>query len=376
MRCLISPGERDVEAVQRPGRDLQASAVFGAGYAEDAFLRPSIFGTINTEDMEAMQAERKEYDEDNALRQQDAKCKIVAEDVETMVDLLRVANEEIEEDWMDQIMPGNIYRVLAFGGIGTDGYKYAMKIFYAMLVVLIQWIAPPYLFLAQVYDWESKVNATAINTTNFDMFKVQGQLDLTKWHPSLMEWQVMPCTKMLQVLFITVFALNALWVLVDDCEAFEQADRLWDYLNRLTDIEFHGEYWLWLGALTHCWLVTWSVAAHFVLIGSCTDFKDVVFDSLGMLFLYNLDDVGGDLGFLDDDDWRGAQLKWMYDQMVMTQWPDHRDVDDEQDNHPMSCVCSCAYGAAKLILSTFLVVLPILSIITPWEDLMKAPAAK
>merc|ERR1712046_287537 len=37
---------------------------------------------------------------------------------------------------------------------------------------------------------------------------------------------------------------------------------------------------------------------------------DVLFDALALLFLFNLDDIGGDLELFGDDAWPGARLQW------------------------------------------------------------------
>jgi len=42
--------------------------------------------------------------------------------------------------------------------------------------------------------------------------------------------------------------------------------------------------------------------------------KDILFDALALTFLYNLDDVAGDLSFLEDQ-WNGEMLGDMYGKM-------------------------------------------------------------
>lgn len=405
--CAAVAVASDLEAPGRPRTRLAASAQHGMNDDQEdtsssqELIRkhtPGRFGRnayFSPEDQALINAEDAEFEEDARLRQTSAKQAITSDKQTTMAELMLTAYEEIEDDWISHVLPGNIYRVLAFHGIfrdkcaeckgrgmfnredclceacdgtgkverfSTDWFKSLMKLIATLLIVLIQWLAPPYLFFAQVYDWKTGTS-----------MEVDGYVDVGAWELSASELRDMPFTKSLQFLFIALFILNAMWVLVDDHETFNQMDHLWDYLNCLTDINFTGEYWLWLGSLTHCWLVIWSVLAHFILIGKCDDFKDVVFDSLGMLFLYNLDDIGADLGFLEDDDWYGGQLKWMYDNIVVTKWPEDREVDDEKDDHAMTNVCRCAFWFTRVFTLVCFCVLPVLSLVTPWAAVVTSP---
>merc|ERR1711972_1142019 len=44
--------------------------------------------------------------------------------------------------------------------------------------------------------------------------------------------------------------------------------------------------------------------------------KDCIMDSLGLLFLFKLDDISGDISFVSEDAWPGYELGWVYDNMV------------------------------------------------------------
>lgn len=66
----------------------------------------------------------------------------------------------------------------------------------------------------------------------------------------------------------------------------------------------YDRFWTTLGQLTNMWCCMWSVAAMPVLFFTEMDAKDIVYDSLGMLFLFSLDDIAGDAFHylaLDDD---------------------------------------------------------------------------
>merc|ERR1712194_425093 len=80
-----------------------------------------------------------------------------------------------------------------------------------------------------------------------------------------------------------------------------------------------------------------------VVVGASESPKDVMFDALGLLFLYNLDDIGGEFGFVDEDDWPGVRLGWIYQEMVLHDWkPEDEDpFDDEEGAQVELCKSGC-----------------------------------
>merc|ERR1712013_452236 len=68
---------------------------------------------------------------------------------------------------------------------------------------------------------------------------------------------------------------------------------------------------LYFGAIMNAWVVVSMSLIVYFLLGASDSVADVILDALGLAFLYNLDDVGGDLGLLDKDDWPGIQLAWL-----------------------------------------------------------------
>ena len=86
--------------------------------------------------------------------------------------------------------------------------------------------------------------------------------------------------------------------------------------NEQADFKSIGHGFLGFGAFVNCWVVLWSCVDAYVIIGACSNTKDLLFDALGLLFLYNLDDIGGELGFLGDNDWPGLQLAWIHQEIV------------------------------------------------------------
>jgi len=80
--------------------------------------------------------------------------------------------------------------------------------------------------------------------------------------------------------------------------------------------------WLWIGAVINCTCFISCACAMFVLFVTGEGPKDVLFDAFGLTFLYNLDDVGGDLAFLDEK-WDEDLMGDMYGSM--------RDIDGALD---------------------------------------------
>jgi len=70
-----------------------------------------------------------------------------------------------------------------------------------------------------------------------------------------------------------------------------------------------------MDAVMNCvMLLVCGIAMALVLKLSDTP-KDVVFDSLSLLFILKLDDIGSDLGFLDGEDWDAKEFgKWVFDE--------------------------------------------------------------
>merc|ERR1712157_601813 len=93
-----------------------------------------------------------------------------------------------------------------------------------------------------------------------------------------------------------------------------------------TKFQAPGGYFLGVGAFINCWIVMWTCLDMFVVVGASKTPQDLLLDSLGLLFLYNLDDIGGELGFVNEDDWPGLRIAWIYDELVMT-WPEEDETD-------------------------------------------------
>eukprot|EP00747_Dinoflagellata_sp_TGD_P044428 gnl/TRDRNA2_/TRDRNA2_143267_c1_seq1.p1 gnl/TRDRNA2_/TRDRNA2_143267_c1~~gnl/TRDRNA2_/TRDRNA2_143267_c1_seq1.p1 ORF type:complete len:276 (+),score=26.57 gnl/TRDRNA2_/TRDRNA2_143267_c1_seq1:48-830(+) len=135
------------------------------------------------------------------------------------------------------------------------------------------------------------------------------------WYPSLSDWtydRTLP--KFLGTMMLGLFWVNGMFVLAEESQSWIKIDRMFRYY----DLSKKGmrEWMLAIGAVTNCWCVAWTCVDSYLVLVSAGTVKDVLFDALGLAFLYNLDDIGGDMGFVNNDDWPGLQLSWLYTRMV------------------------------------------------------------
>lgn len=283
-------------------------------------------------------------------------------------ELMRLADTHIDEDWLGKIdeMPGNIYRIAAFGGLTVDSLQNLARWLGASTIFLVQLFGPPLVC----------ISSTGWGVAEDKSYKWQNWTERgdTPWSEHLLsDWQEFPVPKLLSVFFIFLFSLNGLFVIADEKKCWSQMDCMLRYLNRETPkFEWQGEWMLYLDALMNNWIVVWCTIDSFLLVGNSRTVQDVLFDALSLLFLYNLDDIAGDLGFVNDDDWDGLRLGWIYDQMVVPRFvPERRrnfrdDIDEETEDVEASYVFLCLYDMSTVLLAIASFVLPIVSIFTPF----------
>jgi len=246
---------------------------------------------------------------------------------------------------------GNMYRYWAMsGGVFTwnkadeeedvcDKASRMRKVFGMLTLLLIQVVAPPAVIVATMYkiEWDN------VKMWQHDPVYIEGSAEYgVSWFTS----------RILGLAFITAFSL---WSL-DQIEG-EKSD--WLKLNSLLNFYESAEkldsgyktcysperFWLWMGPVINCLAYLGCGVAMILLLKVADSPKDVVFDSLSLLFLLKLDDLDSDLGFLDSGDWDGKEMgTYLYDYMTygpaqdlffndgaMFPKGDPRDVDDPFD---------------------------------------------
>merc|ERR1740138_854010 len=105
----------------------------------------------------------------------------------------------------------------------------------------------------------------------------------------------------------------------------------------------------------NCWVITWSCLDVFLIIGASETPSDVLMNALALMFLYNLDDIGGDFSFVDVDDWPGSRLAWIY-KTIVEKCPD--EVFDEDKLGYGGMFALSVYNVSAFILSIYLLGLP------------------
>merc|ERR1712224_1090727 len=138
-------------------------------------------------------------------------------------------------------------------------------------------------------------------------------------------------------------------------------------------VQMRGEFYLLIGATTNCWAVLWCSVDSLAVIGGARTPRDVLFDSLGLLFLFNLDDISGDLGFVNDDDWHGLQLGWIYEEMVEPRWTYGNKPKYEDEEPCITRGVLVTYKVTMMLLAIMTFVFPVLSAITSFREISPSP---
>merc|ERR1712151_911095 len=104
-------------------------------------------------------------------------------------------------------------------------------------------------------------------------------------------------------------------------------DAIHNYLDRETkEFKLPGEWLLHVGAMINCWVILWCCIDCCFVVGAAQSPDSVLFNSLGLLFLFNLDDVGGTLSFVEEDDWPADRIGWIYENMVLESFTLRKDA--------------------------------------------------
>jgi len=277
-------------------------------------------------------------------------------------DLVDRCNHVIQEEWVagKLDLPGNVYRMAAYGKLfffdaETSQLFDISRICGCCLIWLFQVFGAPTLFLAYAYGMGVSCDKVINWRQGFMTFS---------------DWKVLGTTKLLAVVAIAIFCLNGVFVIMDERRSWEKMDRMFNYLNQRTSTWLRGEGFLFLDAFTNCWVILWCCLATIVVIGPADNPRDVMFDSLGLLFLYNLDDISGDLGFLNHDDWPGQRLAWIDEEMAAVNWPQDTVHAEEDADHPKigaKRIIVLGYWLTTVVCASFVFILPFISAATSYS---------
>lgn len=291
----------------------------------------------------------------------------------------------IEDEWLDHVeeLPGNMFYVGAFGEFAHDLSQFnltmSIKFFMCLLVVLIQIFGPPLIFLSSMpgnigakddkrYDWRClPVNIPALGIyQDTDQTACPG--GKTPMEVRLVDdWYAIFSTKALGICFMLLFILNGVFVNNNEENTWSRLYNTLRFLDRTTtEFRMTGRGYLSLGAFVNCWVIIWSCMDAYVIIGASANPKDLLMDALGLLFVYNLDDIGGDLGFLSEDDWPGLRIAWIYEHLVH---PCDDDVFDEDKLDWLGTICVNTFRFTDIFLRVLLFALPVMAVLTPFTQI-------
>lgn len=296
-------------------------------------------------------------------------------------DLLTRAEILIDEEWLGPVeaMPGNIYYMAAFGEFHCRSRMGCFRLLGFLSIVFIQVLAPPLIMLSRSplhvgvfegdgfrYRWECwelwPFSSPADHLICADVAQEGAAM--------FYDWKHVSTTKGLGLLFIMAFTLNGMFVMFAEYRVFKELYLMFDYIKgNTTHFDVHGSRWFALGAFVNVWVVLFCCIDTYVVIGAARCPQDLLMDSLGLLFLYNLDDVGGDLGFVDEDDWDGERIAWMCENIYDSH---ERKMDMRAASRWGNWLIKLWFKFAIACLGCLVFVLPMIAAITPF--LIIAPA--
>jgi len=241
-----------------------------------------------------------------------------------------------------------------------------------LMICVIQFVSGPIVFLSTINGWGM------LPEQEWTWQAWEGETTSADWAQA--------SKKMMGLLFLFCFILNGIFVILDERAAWLRICKVLAYLDDKTpNFHFRTYGFLWMGAFLDCWNVIWCSLACYVVVGASATPKDVLMDSLGMLFLYNLEKVGSDLSFVDADDWPGDRLGWIYAEMVDKQCCSSEmtgldsssgsaAVQDDDLVHTVhsnaflgTCLAIYCYNCTIAALAGMVVALPIISAFTPFR---------
>eukprot|EP00401_Gymnodinium_catenatum_P032222 CAMPEP_0117528002 /NCGR_PEP_ID=MMETSP0784-20121206/37090_1 /TAXON_ID=39447 /ORGANISM="" /LENGTH=231 /DNA_ID=CAMNT_0005324275 /DNA_START=24 /DNA_END=719 /DNA_ORIENTATION=- len=214
-------------------------------------------------------------------------------------------------------------------------------------VMLVQIVGPALILMGNVraMDWSKTEIFKIGGDTPLDMVQEVGQ-------------------RFLGSLFLTLFVLNG-WRYNSDL--MKDSTKLKEMMTRL-ELRFQRSpkfksilkdntnfVWIAVGALVNSWVIVMCTLDMAFVLMLEDNAQGVVFDSLGLLFLYNLDDVTGDFALLDESDWDEERMGMFYDDINAGK-ADSSDLpqDSVVRRFPVK-TCEAIGRLTKLIVATFCV---------------------
>ena len=257
-----------------------------------------------------------------------------------------------DRDADEEVMPipGNMYR---WWGLGIMTNPKSIQNMGLLCIVAAQAFAPPACIFNNLY-----------------------RMDWTHWSFGVADWDPRAPSSfskhVVATIFLFMFTLNGLMVIKQERIASMKISAM---LERKQEVE--PEY---NKDVNYCWLITGRIMNCVVVLECCaiTYFSfvlsdtpmDVLFNAMAVTFLYNLDDIGGEMGFLGDEDWDGEELGKLYywevfDMMIDLDLPGMEDktpYDIHEIPHMRARFTHWSYKIAEPVLALMTIVLPLMYI--------------
>jgi len=164
--------------------------------------------------------------------------------------------------------------------------------------------------------------------------------------------------------FLFCYTLNGLSVLKQDHEMSIKFNMLVAYVDKdpakVRELQKNLNYcWLHLGTFVTATMPIMCTAGLFLLFIISGSPKDVIFDSLGMTFLYTLDDIDGPLGLLSSKDWNEERMGRFYFKMVQPRIGSANAEDVHRKQRFVSEFGSPLFTVCTFAMRVFAIILPI-----------------
>jgi len=298
-------------------------------------------------------------------------------------DVMQTAMDHIDTDWLGDVdpAPGNLYWLAALGGLTAIGFtdrdadltkvfRSLVRLIGCFCIFLVQMFGPLLLVGAIYAGWGIDLGEDGENFIHWG-----------DWEPSMADFHRIKTTKLFGALLLFLFQMNCLYTLLGEKMMHFKTYQTVRYLKYMTPNLTDGK-WKWvavIGAFTNLWVVVLTSLGAFAVLGASFSPRSLLFDALGLLFLYNLDDMDSDLAFIDGGDWDSLRMGWIYKEMVEPVYTNRdrgstRGATEVTFNpEEVDWACSLilrAYNVVGLYLVIAAAVMPAVALCTSFKDIV------
>jgi len=271
-------------------------------------------------------------------------------DADTLTEVVHIANS-IPVEWLMDVdeIPGNVFRAWAFGILEfrKRGKYHGLRDLTVILVFLVQVLGP----------------VAVVNHALAGLGQYEGAYyDWSKFSPSLEEWSNNWNANFLRMFLLMAYWMNGFISMEDSWEDWQRAFLFHGFLSKGSGNNFS----LYVGAFTKCWCTFWCCIATFLIIGQLTGPLDVLYDILGMFFIYGLDSLGGDLNLVSEGSWPAAGLGWIEENLEHMGANVRPEYNSRKGQIRISPIVRFAFLSVKYFCFAGVLVAPLIHIMTPW----------